>query len=300
MNGIQSAFSRRSVVMGLLAGGGAAALAACGAPAGSPAGGSQGTPAAGGQPVEIKVNFRQGTDAEWQQKLIPQFQQKYPNIKVTLEVQPAEPEYWAKVQALYARDIARREVRRYEYFQGPASSSFYHFQLSEEMQSKVHALYARDIARRAPDGIDRPPPQARRPREILRQCEDRHRPPQRFAIGGGRLQPRLDQRGDPFADLHRRDPFRRNRGEHRAIDLGKPSVDHVERTVFERERGDVGVDPRRIRRHVARGVAPAIERGVGGDPGAELNADFVEREVLGHTVSCRPRSGVSSASSIGG
>src|SRR5690242_13439051 len=102
MNGIQSAFSRRNVLAGLLAGGGAAALAACGAPASSPAGGSQGTPAAGGQPAEIKVNFRQGTDAEWQQKLIPAFQQKYPNIKVTLEVQPGEQEYWAKVQALYA------------------------------------------------------------------------------------------------------------------------------------------------------------------------------------------------------
>jgi multiple sugar transport system substrate-binding protein len=102
MNGMRSAFSRRNVLLGLMAGGGAAALAACGAPAGSPTGGSQGTPAAGGAPAEIKVNFRQGTDAEWQQKLIPAFQAIHPNIKVTLDVQPAEPEYWAKVQALYA------------------------------------------------------------------------------------------------------------------------------------------------------------------------------------------------------
>src|SRR5262245_26338376 len=102
MNGNQSAVSRRNVLIGLLAGGGAAALAACGATGGAPAGGSQGTPATGGAPAEIHVNFRQGTDAEWQQKLIPQFMQKYPNIKVVLDVLPAEPEYWAKVQALYA------------------------------------------------------------------------------------------------------------------------------------------------------------------------------------------------------
>jgi multiple sugar transport system substrate-binding protein len=85
-----------------MAGGGAAALAACGAPAGEPAGGSQGTPGAGGRQAEVHVNFRQGSDAEWQQRLIPAFQEKNPNIKVVLDVLPAEPEYWAKVQALYA------------------------------------------------------------------------------------------------------------------------------------------------------------------------------------------------------
>ncbi|MDQ3703504.1 MAG: sugar ABC transporter substrate-binding protein, partial [Chloroflexota bacterium] len=61
-----------------------------------------GTPGAGGQQAEIHVNFRQGSDAEWQQRLIPQFEAKNPGIKVILDVLPAEPEYWAKVQALYA------------------------------------------------------------------------------------------------------------------------------------------------------------------------------------------------------
>ncbi len=60
------------------------------------------TAAAGGKAAEIHVNFRQGSDSEWQQKLIPEFQQKFPSIKVVLDVLPGEPEYWAKVQALYA------------------------------------------------------------------------------------------------------------------------------------------------------------------------------------------------------
>lgn len=58
--------------------------------------------AASGAAAAIRVSFRQGSDAEWQQKFIPRFQQANPNIKVTLDVLPGEPEYWAKVQALYA------------------------------------------------------------------------------------------------------------------------------------------------------------------------------------------------------
>lgn len=50
----------------------------------------------------IHVNFRTGSDAEWQQKFIPKFQATNPNIHVVLDVLPGEPEYWAKVQALYA------------------------------------------------------------------------------------------------------------------------------------------------------------------------------------------------------
>jgi multiple sugar transport system substrate-binding protein len=86
----------------LAAGGGGAILAACGEAGGPAAGGAQGTPGAGAKAAEIHVNFRQGSDAEWQQRLIPQFEAKNPNIKVILDVLPAEPEYWAKVQALYA------------------------------------------------------------------------------------------------------------------------------------------------------------------------------------------------------
>lgn len=92
--------SRRAAILNLA--GGAALLAACGE-AGAPAtGGAQGTPAQGGKQAEIHVSFRQGSDAEWQQKLIPQFQAQNPGVKVVLDVLPAEPEYWAKVQALYA------------------------------------------------------------------------------------------------------------------------------------------------------------------------------------------------------
>lgn len=100
MNVGHRAFSRRAALLTLTAGGGASLLAACGGQAAAP--GASGTPSAGGQAAEIHVNFRQGTDAEWQQKLIPNFQAQNPNIKVVLDVLPAEPEYWAKVQALYA------------------------------------------------------------------------------------------------------------------------------------------------------------------------------------------------------
>jgi multiple sugar transport system substrate-binding protein len=93
--------SRRSAMLTFGAGAGAAFLAACGGTTGGSAGGGQGTPAPGGKQAEIHVNFRQGTDAEWQQKLIPQFEARNPNIKVILDVLPGEPEYWAKVQALY-------------------------------------------------------------------------------------------------------------------------------------------------------------------------------------------------------
>lgn len=66
------------------------------------AAGATPAPAAGGKQVEIHVNFRQGSDSEWQQKFIPRFMEAHPNIKVVLDVLPGEPEYWAKVQALHA------------------------------------------------------------------------------------------------------------------------------------------------------------------------------------------------------
>jgi multiple sugar transport system substrate-binding protein len=97
--GIIGNLSRRRFVAGASTGIGAAFLAACGGASAGDAGGSSGGTE---KSAEIRVNFRQGTDSEWQQKLIPQFQAKHPNIKVTLDTLPGEPEYWAKVQALYA------------------------------------------------------------------------------------------------------------------------------------------------------------------------------------------------------
>jgi multiple sugar transport system substrate-binding protein len=94
--------SRRTALLTFGGGAGAAFLAACGGATGGTSGAEPGTPAPGGKQAEIHVNFRQGSDSEWQQKLIPAFQEKNPNIKVTLDVLPGEPEYWAKVQALYA------------------------------------------------------------------------------------------------------------------------------------------------------------------------------------------------------
>jgi len=52
--------------------------------------------------VEIHLNFRTGSDAEWQQKFIPQYQAANPGVKLTLDVLPGEPDYWAKIQALFA------------------------------------------------------------------------------------------------------------------------------------------------------------------------------------------------------
>lgn len=118
-------FSRRRAVFSLIGGMSAVVLAACGGGTATPAapaagnttGGAANTgntaakttpaannaaPAQTAQKAEIHVNFREGSDAEWQQKLIPAFQQKNPNITVKLDVLPGEPEYWAKVQALYS------------------------------------------------------------------------------------------------------------------------------------------------------------------------------------------------------
>lgn len=73
-----------------------AAAAATKAPAAAP------TTAPAAKQVEIHTNFRQGGDAEWQARLMPKFMEKNPNIKVVLDTLPAEPEYWAKVAALFA------------------------------------------------------------------------------------------------------------------------------------------------------------------------------------------------------
>ena len=91
--------TRRGVMVTLAGASGAALLAACGAGETTGSSGSAGTT---GKNADIRVAFRQGSDAEWQEKLIPAFQAKHPNIKVAVDVLPAEPEYWAKVQALYA------------------------------------------------------------------------------------------------------------------------------------------------------------------------------------------------------
>lgn len=129
--------SRRAVLLGLAAGGSAALFAACGGAAQVATGGtsasasgalttaaatsaaatsaaassaaqtasataSSAAAAPSGAPVTIHVNFRTGSDSEWQQKFIPKFEATNPGIKVILDVLPGEPEYWAKVQALYA------------------------------------------------------------------------------------------------------------------------------------------------------------------------------------------------------
>lgn len=124
--GAETLKTRRSLLAALSASG---ILAACGgdaAPAAAPAGQATKAPAAASgaaaptpaaaatapaaapaanasaKQVEIHTNFRQGGDAEWQNRLMPKFMEKNPNIKVVLDVLPAEPEYWAKVAALFA------------------------------------------------------------------------------------------------------------------------------------------------------------------------------------------------------
>ncbi len=73
-----------------------AAPTAAAAPAAAP------TAAPAAKQVEIRTNFRQGGDAEWQNRLMPKFMEKNPNIKVVMDTLPGEPEYWAKISALYA------------------------------------------------------------------------------------------------------------------------------------------------------------------------------------------------------
>ena len=129
--------SRRQL-LGLLSGSAAAVVvAACGAPAASPAATSAqakpaeskpaeaakpaapaaqpaatSAPGAAGQTAaapagqatgEVKVHFRNNDDAKWQDdKFIPAFNAKYPNLKVVQEILPDQPEYFPKVAALHA------------------------------------------------------------------------------------------------------------------------------------------------------------------------------------------------------
>ena len=144
----------------------------------------------------------------------------------------------------------------------------------------VMIIVGRGVARLRPDRIDRPPAESRACSGILRHRQDGQRAAQRLAIRGGGVQPGLDQRGDALADLQRGGLFDRHRRDHRPVDMREPGVDHRDRPVLEGEAGDVAVDAGRIRRHVARIVAPAIEGGVGRDPVRQQRAHLVESQVL--------------------
>jgi multiple sugar transport system substrate-binding protein len=128
--------SRRQVLAVLSGSAAAVVVAACGAPAAPPAATSAPAkpaeskpaeskpaapaaqpaattaPAAAGQAAssapkqatgEVKVHFRNNDDAKWQdEKFIPAFNAKYPNLKVVQEILPDQPEYFPKVAALHA------------------------------------------------------------------------------------------------------------------------------------------------------------------------------------------------------
>jgi multiple sugar transport system substrate-binding protein len=135
MNG--SSLSRRRLLAVLSGSTAAVIVAACGAPASSPAATSAPAkpadskpaeaakpaapaaqpaattaPAAAGQSAaaaskqatgEVKVHFRNNDDAKWQdEKFIPAFNAKYPNLKVSQDILPQQPEYFPKVAALHA------------------------------------------------------------------------------------------------------------------------------------------------------------------------------------------------------
>jgi multiple sugar transport system substrate-binding protein len=70
-------------------------------PAGAPAAAA---PATGGGPAqEVKVHFRQGDDATWQDKtFIPAFNKAQSKYVVKQETLPPQPEYFPKVAALHA------------------------------------------------------------------------------------------------------------------------------------------------------------------------------------------------------
>src|SRR5439155_21444043 len=93
----------------------AVVLASCGAPPAKPAApaaqaAATGAPAAAAPAAapkqatgEVKVHFRNNDDAKWQDdKFIPAFNAKYPNLKVVQEILPDQPEYFPKVAALHA------------------------------------------------------------------------------------------------------------------------------------------------------------------------------------------------------
>src|SRR5437867_340722 len=108
--------TRRGFLLGVGAG---ALLAACGgqapptaAPAATqaPAAAATQAPAAaqpaaagGGGTIEVKVHFRQGDDATWQdKKFIADFNKSQNKYLVRQETLPPQPEYFPKVAALHA------------------------------------------------------------------------------------------------------------------------------------------------------------------------------------------------------
>jgi len=83
---------------------GAAKPAADAKPANAPAAAGQTAAAPPKQASgEVKIHFRNNDDAKWQDdKFIPAFNAKYPNLKVVQEILPDQPEYFPKVASLHA------------------------------------------------------------------------------------------------------------------------------------------------------------------------------------------------------
>ncbi len=61
--------------------------------------------------------------------------------------------------------------------------------------------------------------------------------------------------------------------------MREPGGDHVDRAAGKGEPRDVAIDSGAIGRHVARGIAPAVEARIAGDGGRERDADFIERRI---------------------
>ena len=76
--------------------------------------------------------------------------------------------------------------------------------------------------------------------------------------------------------------FRRQTGEHRAVDLREPRLDHVDRAAGKSELTDCGIDPCRFTGESQRDGRPSVERGMRGQFGSKHRAHRVEGRVVGY------------------
>ena len=146
----------------------------------------------------------------------------------------------------------------------------------------------RGIARRAPHRVCGPPVEFRRARQILRQCQHGKRPAKGLDIHADKVQPRLDQRRNAVADLHRRQLFGRQIRKHRGIDMREPGVDHVDRAARKGEARDRQIDARSGSCQFERGRRPAVEPGMMRKFGGEQRTHFIKgrigRNWIGHVT----------------
>jgi hypothetical protein len=97
------------------------------------------------------------------------------------------------------------------------------------------------------------------------------------------IQPELDQRADPLANLQAGDLFGRQGFAHGGIDAADPCLDHLHRPAGKGEDGGFGIDPVELRGITHGGLAPPVEGGGIGNRRGQRHAQIVQAGgFLGH------------------